>query len=220
MPPPTLDSPAGYISRRWLDAARLEGFAAEVRVNRIRLAAILVFYARHLIDVYVARIPAAMGQYHTVVTGIVIAWTAMAVVLHWRLSRRQFGARTKFVTVGWDLLMVTAIAVAAGGPKTPLILLYFVLIATAPLRVSLPLVWFASIGAAVAYLLLLAYYAWYLIGFDKYYATPELQIPRSHEVIFVLSLVVCGVLAGQMVRQARRLAAGSPVSLSGERAEA
>jgi hypothetical protein len=198
----------------------MEAFAGEVRVNRIRLAAILVFYVRHLIDVYVANAPGATGSYHLIVTAIVIAWTGMAVAMHWQLSSRRIGPRTRFLAVGWDLIMVTAMCVAAGGPQTPLVLLYFVIIATAPLRLSLPLVYFATIGAGVLYLLLLAYYAWYRIGFERYYATPELQIPRAHQAIFVLSLIVCGVLAGQMVRQARRIAMGYGVSVGTDGPEA
>jgi hypothetical protein len=38
-----------------------------------------------------------------------------------------------------------------------------------------------------------------------YYATPTLQIPRSHEIIVLLTMGVTGLLAGQVVRQARRM---------------
>lgn len=198
--------------QQWIDAQRIEQFAGEIRVNRIRLAAIVVFYVRHLIDVYVAKQQAAGGTYHLAVTTIVVAWTLFATTLHWRLARRRIGEATKFIAAGCDLLMVTAIAVAAGGARTPLVLLYFVIIATAPLRLSLPLVYFTTIGSCLCYLFLLAYYAWYVVGFDRYYATPALQIPRSTEAIFALSLIACGVLAGQVVRQARRLTIGHPVS--------
>jgi hypothetical protein len=204
----------------WIDAQRIEQFAGEVRVNRFRLAAIVVFYARHLIDVYIAKAPAATERYHAIVTGIVVAWATMAVVLHWRLSRRRVGETTKFIVVAWDLIMITAICALAAGPKAPLVLLYFVVIATVPLRVSLQLVWFGTVGAGLCYLLLLAHYAWYVVGFENYYATPELQIPRAHQAIFVLALIACGVLAGQVVRQARRLAVGYPVSVAEQRAEA
>jgi hypothetical protein len=219
--PPTLDAllPDATSSQRWRDAQRLEAFAGEVRVNRIRLIAILIFYTRHLIDVYVAKTAAAGGRYHTTETLIVQARAAIAVRLHWRLSARRVGEATKFIAVAWDLAMVTAICAAAGGAKTPLVLLYFVIIATAPLRLSLRLVYFATIGAGVCYLLLLAYYAWYLVGWDRYYSTPELQIPRSEQAIFVLSLVACGVLAGQVVRQARRLVIGYPVAIAQEHAQ-
>jgi len=53
-----------------------------------------------------------------------------------------------------------------------------------------------------------------VVGFQKYYATPALRIARSEEAVYVLSMLVTGLLAGQMVRQARRLAAGYPVTVA------
>jgi len=53
-----------------------------------------------------------------------------------------------------------------------------------------------------------ANYAYYQIGYVRYYAEPAVQIPRTQEFIVALGLVAAGVLAGQVVRQARRLLAG------------
>ena len=64
------------------------------------------------------------------------------------------------------------------------------------------------------YLALLAWYAWVAIGFDRYYATPDLRIPRSQEAITVLSMMVVGLLAGQCVRQAQRLVTGYPATVA------
>jgi hypothetical protein len=85
------------------------------------------------------------------------------------------------------------------------ILLFFPVIVSAAVRLSLPLVWFATIGSVIGYLAVVAHYAWRVIGFDRYYATPELRIPRGDEAMFILALLVTGVFAGQVVRQARRL---------------
>ena len=41
--------------QRWEDSRRIEGWAGEVRINLIRLTAILVFYGQHLLNVYVFR---------------------------------------------------------------------------------------------------------------------------------------------------------------------
>jgi hypothetical protein len=199
----------------WPAARRIEEWAGEIRVNRIRLIAIAVFYARHLVDVYVRHDPAQTGRYHLAVTGVVVAWAVAAVVLHQFLLRRRVPAGLKFFSTAVDLLMLTLIGMIAGGPtKTPLVLLYFVIVACAPLRLSLPLVRFATLGAMACYLLLCAYYAWVLIGWDKYYATPELRIPRATEAIMVLSLGAAGLLAGQVVRQMRRLVVGYPVTVA------
>jgi hypothetical protein len=56
-----------------------------------------------------------------------------------------------------------------------------------------------------AYGFLLANYAFYQIGYERYYADAALRISRTQEVIFALGLLLAGVLAGQVVRQARRL---------------
>ncbi len=190
----------------WLDAARVEAWAGEIRVNLVRLIAILLFYCRHLFEVFVS--PAnspARGHYHIVVTAIALAWASEAIILHVWLSRRQFREWLKYAAVLWDTLMVTLICVAAGSPATPLALLYFGIIASAPLRLSLRLVYIATAAAMLGYLFLLGYYAWYVIGFHRYYATPELRISRSTEAITLLTLLVCGLFAGQVVRQTRRI---------------
>jgi hypothetical protein len=185
-----------------------------VRVNLVRLVAIVLFYGRHLVEIFLVppSTPAAV-EYHTRVTWLVGLWAAMVIYMHWRLSGRRVPPHLKYVAVAWDAVVITLLCAIAGGPRTPLVLLYFPLVATAPLRLSLRLVYVATAAAMLGYLCVLGHYAWYVVGFRKYYATPELRIPRAHEAIMLLSLLVCGLLAGQMVRQARRLATGYPVSV-------
>jgi hypothetical protein len=114
-----------------------------------------------------------------------------------------------------DLVGVTLVGIAAGGPRSSLVALYFVVIASAPLRLSLGLVWAATVGAWGGYAALLMYYAWVVVGWERYYATPGLRIARTEEAAWVLAMGVAGLMAGQVVRQARRLAAGYPVSVVG-----
>jgi len=206
----------------WDDARRLEAFAGEARVNRVRVAAIIVFYARHMVDMYIQRGNAALQPYHTRVTLIVLAWSLFSAYLHWMLVRRQVAPALKYAAVIWDLAMVTLLAMAAGvngGPRSPLLLLYFVIIASASLRLDLPLVWTATLGAMAAYCLVLMHYAWWLVGWNRYYSPDgaTLRIPRSTEGIFLLALGTAGLMAGQVVRQARRLVAGYPVTVASEK---
>ena len=65
---------------RWEDARRLEAWAGETRVNLVRAAALAVFYAYHLLNVYVfsAGLPAdelanLRGPYHLKVTCVALA---------------------------------------------------------------------------------------------------------------------------------------------------
>ena len=190
----------------WDDVSRVESWAGEVRVNLVRLIAIVLFYGRHLVMMFFAGDQSPeRGRYHLVVTAITLAWAALAVVLHIWLSRRHMPPWLKYAAVLIDALMMTLLCVAAGGPKSALVLLYFALIASAPLRLSLKLVYTATAAAMLGYLFLLGYYAWYVIGFHRYYATPELRIDRRTEAITLLALLVCGLFAGQVVRQMKRI---------------
>lgn len=205
----------------WEDASRAEAWAGELRVNLVRMIALVIFYARHLIEYWIGG-PSSpyRGIYHARVTWVVIAWAVMAIIMHLRLSRRHYHDWTKYVAVGWDCAMVVALCAIAGGPKTSLVLLLFPVVASAALRLSLKLVYFATACGMAAYLVLLGMYVWYVIGRQKYYATPELRIPRRDEAIVLLTLLVTGLFAGQTVRQMKRLAQRANVTIAPATSEA
>ncbi len=188
----------------------LEGWAGEVRVNLVRLAALLAFYGYHLLNTFAARDPGVSGAYHLSVTALAMAWSAGAAALYFLLSRRRPLPALAYGATAWDIVLVAALVMLAGGPKSPLVVLYFLVIAAAPPRLSLPAVYAATVGSVAAYLFLLGHYAFYAVGHDRYYASPELRVPRTQEAVLVLALLGAGVLAGQAVRQARRLAGGGP----------
>ena len=209
--PPAAAQPAD----RWDDVRRLEEWAGEVRVNLIRLTGIVLFYGRHLVEYLLASPDAPVrGVYHARVTWIAAAWAVGALLVRSALNRRLVPWWLKYATTAWDLFLVTVVCMVAGGPRSPLVLLLFLVIAMSPLRLSLRLVYATTAGAILSYLSLLAFYAWVRIGYEKYYATPELRIPRSEEATYVLALFVAGLLAGQAVRQARRIAGGYPVAVA------
>jgi hypothetical protein len=194
----------------WEISRRVEAWAGEIRVNLIRIIAIVIFYSRHLIEVMTSPKDAPIrGVFHLRTTAVVVAWAGVAGAVHLILSRRVYPPAMKFATALLDVLMITLLCAIADDSRlprlTPLILLYFAAIASAPLRLSLPLVYVTTGACALGYLSLLAYHAWYLVGFHKYYESPELRIPRGHEVITLLSMLVAGFLAGQVVRQVRRM---------------
>jgi hypothetical protein len=201
----------------WLDVQRLEAWAGEVRVNLIRIVALAVFYARHLIEFLAfnsnGHITAA---YHERVTWICLLWAGTAAVLHYRLMLRQVAPAMKYIATIVDTTMLTMICALGPSPRTPLAVIYFLIVATTPLRLSLSLVYFGTFAAIFGYLAQVALYAWGRIGFAKYYATPELRVPRSEEAIIVLALAAAGLLAGQYVRQARRLVERYPVTVAEE----
>ena len=68
-------APANSVGDAWADARRLEGWAGEARVNLVRVAAILAFYAHHLLNVYVFRDdPTVVGPFHVATTTLTVAW--------------------------------------------------------------------------------------------------------------------------------------------------
>lgn len=200
---------------RWADARRLEAWAGEVRVNLLRAAALIVFYGHHLLDVYVYGRDAspAAAVYHAEVTAIVLAWTGIVFVLYLCLSRRWVPPGLKYAASFWDVTMVSALLIASpDGPRSPLLYLYFVVVAASSLRLSLPLIYATTFGVMAAATLVMGHYVFYRVGREAYYAADSpYRIARSSEIIFLLSVGAVGLFAGQIVRQARRLVRGYPV---------
>jgi hypothetical protein len=202
---------------RWEDARRLEAWAGEVRVNLIRAAAVVAFYGYHLLNVYVlSNDPDLRGPYNAKVTCVVVAWSLAVFALYVCLHRRWVPPVLKYVAVAWDLLMVTALLLVhpQAGPHSPLVLLYFPVVAASALRLSLRLVYAATLGAMAAATLMMGLYVFAVIGPADYYdASKGFMVPRVNEVIFLLALGATGLVAGQAVRQAQRLVQGYPVQV-------
>ena len=118
-----------------------------MRVNLIRLAALVAFYGHHLVNVYWIRDdPSLQGAYHTVVTCLVLAWAMAVLVIHVCLARRWIPPALKFAATAWDLQVVTVLLVIGGDARSMLAALDLLVIITAGLRLSLPLVWSTTLG--------------------------------------------------------------------------
>jgi hypothetical protein len=195
----------------WNAAQRLEGLAGEVRVNLIRLAALVAFYGHHLVNVFViGDNPELKGDYHVVVTSLVLAWALTVLVIHYCLIRRWIPPALKFVVTAWDILLITTLLMVGHDGRSMLAVLYFLVIVAAPLRLSLSLVWVATLGTMAGYAFFLGYVRWRLE------LPPEQRLSRPQQIVFVLALGAAGLLAGQFVRQCRRLVRGSPVPVEEE----
>ncbi len=166
-------------------------------MNLVRVVALVALYGQHLVNWFWFRGPWLTRGYHTTVTALVIAWAFLAVALQLCLGRRYVPWWLKYLATAWDATMITVLVVVSGGVDRSLVVLYFLVIAAAPLRLSLLLVWCATAAAVVGYAVLLGHALWY---------APSQRLPRQHQVIFVIALLVAGLLAGQVVRQARRAA--------------
>src|SRR5580765_8964263 len=100
-------SPPPDESSSWETCRRVESWAGEVRVNLFRIAALVLFEGKHLIEAAVASPDAPVrGAYHLRVTAVVVVWAAMAAVVHLLLSRRYYPPAMKFVTSLADVFVI------------------------------------------------------------------------------------------------------------------
>jgi hypothetical protein len=195
--------------RAWADARRVESWAGEFRINLIRLVAIAGFYGYHLLDTYLLR-PGdeeVAGRYHTQITVLALAWAVGALAMHLYLVNRWVPAALKYIATTWDLVMVTALLMIGQDPHNLLTVLYVVVIAAAALRLALPLIYASTIGSMFGFLFFHGYIRYWLE-----WETPR-RLSHAQQTLFLLALAVTGLIAGQVVRQARRLAQGHAVTV-------
>ena len=122
----------------------------------------------------------------------------VAVGIHVALRQQFLPAWLKYVSTGCDVVLLTAVVCVAAGPKSPLVAGYFVVLALAALRFSLPLVRCAAVSVVVAYL--------YVLGYAKWFAEADIRVPRYHQAIVLIGLMLVAVTLGQIIRRARSMA--------------
>lgn len=183
----------------WEAAQRVEEWAGEARVNLIRLVAIAAFYAHHLVQYYLLKLPLT-PRHHLAATGIAVAWSVASMALHLALVRQVRLPWIKYLALLYDALMITGLLALTEGGKSPLVVLLFLLVATSALRMQVRMAWATTVLAVAAYL--------FVLGHDRWGRNlpADQRVPRRNQVIFVLGLGAAGVLAGQALRQARRFA--------------
>jgi len=197
------------LDRQWFIVGRWQEYEGEARANLLRAIGLAAFYAVELINYNGLRLgflemPQVVERpFHLAVTVLVLAWAMVVLGVLWCRKQGVFPASLKFVSTGCDLVLLTTIMALGDGPRSPLLVVYFLILALAALRFSLPLLWFATGGSLVAYLVLL--------GHARWFAATDLQaheqtVPRFHQLIVVLGLTLTGVVLGQVVRRVRYLA--------------
>ena len=104
----------------------------------------------------------------------------------------------KFLSTGCDIVLLTGILMVAQGPRSPLVVGYFLVIALATLRFNLPLVRMATVGSMAGYL--------FLLGYARWFTDRDLHVPRYHQIIVLLALGLTGIVLGQVIRRVHALA--------------
>lgn len=191
--------------KQWFIAGRWQEYEGEARANLLRVIGVALFYVVELINYHglnlgflqMAKVEGVDRGFHMAMTALAAAWAMTGWGVWVCLERRIFPERMKYLSTAADFLLMTCVLLLADGPRSPLLACYFVLICLSALRFSLPLVRMATAGAVAGYAVLVGYAFWY---------KPAERVPRYHELIFVLSLVLAGVIVGQVIRRFRAFA--------------
>ena len=184
---------------QWFVAERWQEYYGENHANKLRLICIASFYVIELInyfglDLGFFRMPRAVDEhFHVAATALALSWSMLGTAILVCLKNRIFPRYLKYISTFCDVFSFTAVLLIADGPKSPLLVGYFLILALSALRFNLPLVRFATAASAASYLFVVFY-------FHQYRA---LILPSYHVLIFVLSLSLTGILLGQIIRRIR-----------------
>jgi hypothetical protein len=205
LPPPHQDS----AERQWFIVGRWQEVEGEARANLLRIVAIGVFYAIELLansghaPAWLQLGPTVNPQSHQVITAVAVAWTLLALGVHVLLREQIFPPSLKYITTASDVLLLTLMLMVAHGPRSAMVVGYFLIIVLSGLRFQLRLVWCATLGTMAAYLFLLGYAKWYAPAV----ARADMHVPRYQQLIVLTALALTGVMLGQILRRVKSLAA-------------
>lgn len=186
--------------RQWFIVGRWQEYEGEGRANLLRIVAIGLFYIVQLIHFYgFSDRTEQTVAFHEAATALAVAWSLVAMAILLCLRQHIFPAVLKFVSTGCDIVLLTALAAQGGKAQSPLVMVYFVIIALAAVRFSLRLIWCATFGCMLAYLALVGMTdpTW----FDKVHTVPVVE-----QLVTLLGLALTGIMLGQVIRRVRSLA--------------
>ena len=189
----------------WERIRSVEAWAGEVRLNVIRFLAVFLFYLYHLADYYWLHHSQVDRTFHQRVSLVVLIWALAVFAMHVLMQQQARKTWLHYLATLVDAGLITVLLAITQSFRGPLVMLYLLVIAAAPLRLSILLVYVATASAIFGYLVAVGYYAYVVIGFESYYADGNARIPRSEQIVVTLSFVVAGLLAGQVVRQLNRI---------------
>lgn len=205
----------GDLGRERFIAQRWQAYDAESRANLLRIIAVGAFYIVHLWSYFSSqgRVPnfgffqiADAGeisrQFHVQITLLAVAWAMLALGVLVALQQRIFPPWLPYCTTACDIVLLSSVLSISNGARSPLVAGYFLILVLATLRMSLPLVRFTTVACAFGYLAVLGCCKWVTASAAL---RAEQQVPRYHEVIVELAIVLAGIMLGQVVRTVWRL---------------
>lgn len=183
-----------HITRRW------RSYEGEIRSAVLRSLLLIAFYSIQLFQ-YLTDGDRSVDEFlfHRQITFLSAVWFFVSLFVLVSLRQKYFPSFLKFLITGLDLVCLTIAASLGSGSNSPLVTVYFVLIAMAGLRFSLPLIWFVTVGSVAAYLFLLG--TTDVTWFDKNHATPLID-----QWVTLGALTGSGIAMGQLIRMVRQAA--------------
>ena len=187
--------------RSWHIATRWQEFDGEMRAALLRGIFVITFYSVQLIHQIGLKDPSQLSQqFHRQVTIVAGAWLFVSLAVWIALRGYFMPPILKYVTTTFDVGLLSIIAFLGSGPQSPLVFVYFVVIALAAIRFRLLLVWYTTILCMTCYLVLVA-------SVDQSWFDSEHQTPVITQAVILLSLASIGIVLGQMIRSTRSMAA-------------
>lgn len=192
----------------WNQIQRGLEFSGEQIANRLRLLALGIFYAIHILTWYglslgVEIIPPFENrdpQFHVQITLIVVAWVMLSLGLMLALHQRIFPRWMKYLTTGVDLLFLASILLIADGPRSASVVGFFVIVALSAIRFDLGLIRCTVAGAGIVFALLV-FYARIMVGPEK-----DIDVTNAQALMMLAALLMEGVILGQLIRRVRHTA--------------
>ena len=178
--------PLGTGRKVWRWARQQPGLAAT-------WTAVTAFYLWHMVCFWILQLPEQTVQFSVASTALCVSWCLGAWIFQRRL-RRSGRPIVVFLWATWDILLLTIFLFVTDSAKSPLVLLYHVLVAFAVLRFRADLIIYVTGLALLGYFCHVAYTVTYL---------PQLQLNFREVFPFALSLAVIGLIQYLALRRVR-----------------
>jgi serine/threonine-protein kinase len=184
---PIAARPAGPVGSlaRW--ARRRPALAATV-------AGISIFYVNYVVLLMLGLSNEQMS-YLWSVSGLSACWIASATMFQALGSRPSWRTPAVYGWAAMDVVLFSTLLLISDGPRSALLMGYFLLIAGAALRFRLVLVWFVAILCALSYTSLCVAARW------RY---PELAVDLRTCLIFNLGILLMGLIVYLTLVRSRR----------------
>jgi hypothetical protein len=170
----------------WL--RRKETWNGDVKANYMRFACLAIFTINEFLNYYVFHV--VDKKFHIGSLLIVVIWLVATVDFHIVLKNHWIPQFSPYLIPSIDLFLLTWLLFLADGTRSPLVVLYFPVIALAAIRLNPSVVLYTAGAASFGYLSV-----WDFTKHQK----PEFLVPCFHVVIFILGLWSTGIILSHLL---------------------